>query len=174
MTRETVKTTLRWLLAIGLFLFAWRKIVPLAELEAKADPGPILLAALSFLIGAALIWADVFRLATLPLTALIDSLIFPRTKLAKPVLNLKLPAHYLNEARYEEALAEYHKILKHYPDEREAYEKAIWLEASIFHRPAAAEKLLRRAARRRIELDERLTMLVRNARFERHSEEGSE
>lgn len=166
MTREVLKTTIRWLVAAGLFHFAWRTILPLRELEAKADPGPILLAAVAFLSGAVLIWSDLFRLATLPLTALIDSLIFPRAKLARPVLNLKLPAHYLTEGRHEEALEEYRKILKHHPDETEAYEKAVWLEVSVFQRPAAAEKLLRRAARRGLELDERLAMLVRNARHD--------
>lgn len=171
MTRESLKTTIRWLLAIGLFVFAVRKILPMRDLEADADPTPLVIAALASLLGAALIWADVFRLATLPLTALIDALIFPRTKLSRPVLNLKLPAHYLNQGRYEEALAEYRIILKHHPDEAEAYEKAIWLEASIFHRPAAAEKLLRRAARRGIELDERLGMMIRNARYERFPSE---
>lgn len=174
MTREAIKTTIRWLAAAGLFYFAWKTILPLRDLEAKADPGPILLAAFAFFTGSVLIWSDVFRLATLPLTALIDSLIFPRAKLARPLLNLKLPAHYLAEGRHEEALEEYRKILKHHPDETEAYEKAVWLEASIFHRPAAAEKLLRRAARRGVELDERIAMLVRNARSERVRDEVAE
>jgi tetratricopeptide (TPR) repeat protein len=78
----------------------------------------------------------------------VDLIFSPGGRLEKPVLNLKLPAHYLKEGRYGEALAEYRRILKHHPDETEAWEKAIWLESRIFGRTAAAAKL-ERAARRR-------------------------
>ncbi len=101
-----------------------------------------------------------FYLATRPLMAVIDGIFLPGGRLEKPVLNLKLPAHYLDEARYEEALKEYRQILKHYPDETEAYEKSIWLEAAVFKRPAAARALLKRAKRRRLVLDPMMVSLA--------------
>ena len=98
---------------------------------------------------------------TRPFMLLIDSVFFPGGKRSKPVLNLKLPAYYVKEQRYAEALDEYEKILKHYPDEVEAYEGAIWLYSEIFDEKGEAEKLIRKASRRRLVLDERI---VRSAR----------
>jgi hypothetical protein len=108
----------------------------------------LLIAAVAFLAAMAFLWATAFRLATKPFRLLVDLVFSPGGRLEKPILNLKLPAHYLKEGRYEEALAEYRRILRHHPDETEAWEKAIWLESRIFGRNAAAAKLERTARRR--------------------------
>lgn len=114
----------------------------------------------AFVIGVLAIWAPLFTLLTRPLIAMVDSLFFPGGKLDKPVLNLKLPAYLINEGRYTEAIGEYRRILKYYPDEVEAYEKSIWLYEEIFHEPEKARHLFKQAERRKIVLDERFKRLV--------------
>ena len=159
MSRETFLTLLRWLIGLVLLVTAWW----LATQDHEEDPIDItrlVLGACAFLVGIAFLWTTIFHLATRPFFILIDQIFSPGGQLERPVLNLKLPAHYLNEARYDEALAEYRKILRFYPDETEAYEKAIWLETAVYERPHEAARLLRRAKRRRLTLDERFILLA--------------
>jgi tetratricopeptide (TPR) repeat protein len=161
MDREWRSAAARWSFGIGCFGVA----LSLARfLFAHERYELIYLPPLLFLIGLVVVWKPLFALATKPLIAFVDSLFFPGGKLEKPVLNLKLPAYYLSEGRYEEALAEYRKILRHYPDVAEAYEQAIWIEAVVNGSPQRAAKLLRRARRRRVEVGEtfaRLCVAVR-------------
>ena len=110
----------------------------------------------------AFLWTMLFMLATKPLMLLVDLIFSPGGRLEKPILNLKLPEHYLKEGRYEEALAEYRRILKHHPGETEAWEKAIWLESRIFGRTAAAAKLERTARRHGLRSGQRSTPPGRN------------
>lgn len=113
-----------------------------------------------FVLGVLVIWSPLFKFLTKPLIAMVDSLFFPGGKLDKPTLNFKLPTYLVNEGRYTEALGEYEKILKHYPDEVEAYEKAIWLQEDIFEEHEKARRLVKRAQRRHLALDERFQRLV--------------
>jgi len=159
MSRETLLILLRWFIGLALLVAAWWLATQNQE-EDPIDITRLILGAIAFLVGVSLLWTTIFYLATRPFVSFVDQVFSPGGKLERPVLNLKLPAHYLNEARYDEALAEYHKILKYYPDEPEAYEKAIWLESSIYERPREAAKLLRRAKRRRLRLDERFVLLA--------------
>lgn len=123
---------------------------------------PLLLkATAAFLASMMILWSYLFRLVTKPFRLLADWIFFPGEHLRKPILNRKLPAHYLKEERYEEALAEYRKILKYYPEETEAWEKAIWLEAEIFGRTNEAVKLVRSARRRGVTLDSRILRLLK-------------
>jgi RnfABCDGE-type electron transport complex B subunit len=88
----------------------------------------------------------------------------PCTQLCPAQINIKGYIEAAGEGRYEEALAEYRKILRHYPDVAEAYEQAIWIEAVVNGSPQRAAKLLRRARRRRVEVGEtfaRLCVAVR-------------
>lgn len=148
---------LRWLAGAGLLGLAWHWGT---REQDPVNPARLLLAAASFLAALLFLWKPIFHLATRPLFALIDAIFFPGGASGKPSLNLKLPAHYLDEARYEEALAEYRKILRHYPDETEAYEKSIWLQAAVFKDPAAARALLKKAKRRRLVLDPAMVSLA--------------
>lgn len=113
-----------------------------------------------FGLGVITIWTPLFELLTRPLIAMVDSLFFPGGKLEKPLLNFKLPTYLVNEGRYTEALEEYEKILKYYPDEVEAYEKAIWLQQEIFNQNEKAKRLVKRAQRRNLVLDDRFRRLV--------------
>ena len=113
-----------------------------------------------FVLGVLAIWNPLFKLLTRPLIAMVDSLFFPGGKLGKPTLNLKLPAYFVNEGRYTEALEEYEKVIRYYPDEVEAYEKAIWLQRDIFNQPQKAARLIKKAERRHLALDERFRRLI--------------
>lgn len=157
MLREIRATLLRWIVGIAFFgLSGWAMMTGYENVRVSLMLSAIPL----FVFGVIAIWKPLFALATRPLFLFVDSLFFPGGKLAKPTLNLKLPAFYINEGRYAEALDEYRKILKHYPDETEAYEKAIWLHLEIFEEPDEARKLLSRARRRNLVLDDRIRRMV--------------
>lgn len=162
MNGSTVFTLFRLLAGGGLLWLAWR--LGIRDQDPMMNQSHLVLAALSFLAAMVFLWGFIFGLLTKPLLKMVDLVFSPGGRLEKPVLNLKLPAHYLKEERYEEALDEYRRILKHYPQETEAWEKAIWLEAEIFGRPAEASKLVRAARRRGIELDQRVTWSLRDDR----------
>lgn len=147
----------RWLAGIGLLGLAYHWGV---KMQDPIDPVALLIGIFCFFAGVVMMWKPIFFVVTRPFMAFIDAIFFPGGPIEKPVLNLKLPAHYLDEARYEEALAEYRQILKHYPDEAEAYEKAIWLEAAVFKDAAAAKSLLKRAKRRHLVLDPAIVSLA--------------
>jgi tetratricopeptide (TPR) repeat protein len=157
MLREYQGTLIRWLFGVGFLGLAYR-MATVGYLHTNF--AEVLGGVLCFVVGICFLWKTIFHLATLPLTRMVDSLFFPGGKLSKPLLNLKLPAYYINEGRYDEALIEYQKILKYYPDEAEAYEKAIWLFLDIFPEPHEAEKLRQRAKRRRVALDDRITRMI--------------
>lgn len=157
MLRDYQATLIRWLFGIGLLGLSYHVATTGYE---SGNLSRVVGGAGLFLLGFAFLWKTIFHLATRPLMRMVDSLFFPGGKLDKPLLNLKLPAYLINEGRYDEALAEYRKILKHYPDEVEAYEKAIWLLHVIFSNPSAATSLIRRAKRRRLTLDERVVRRV--------------
>jgi tetratricopeptide (TPR) repeat protein len=165
MLREYQGTLIRWLFGIGLLGLSFRCVTEGYE---RLDLLSMLLGFFFFILGICALWKTIFHLATRPFTLFIDSIFFPGGELSKPVLNLKLPAYYTNEGRYEEALVEYQRILRHYPDEIEAYEKAIWLYLEVFDQPFEAKKLLRRARRRRLPLDERIVLRAGEPLFGAH------
>lgn len=154
----TLPSLLRWTAGAAFFMLAWR-LVP-RELG-PSNVHRLMLAGLAFVVGGILLWPMIFRIATKPFFLLVDQVFFPGGRLERPVLNLKLPAYYVEQGRYEEALEEYRKILKHYPGEAEAYERAIWLLAAVFKRDGEALKLLRRAERRGLALDGDIVRLAR-------------
>ncbi|HQZ26910.1 MAG TPA: hypothetical protein PK648_02080 [Verrucomicrobiales bacterium] len=157
MLREYQGTLIRWLFGVGFLGLSYR-LATVGYLH--TDFAEVLAGVLCFVIGICFLWETIFHIATRPLTKMVDSLFFPGGKLSRPVLNLKLPAYYINEGRYEEALSEYQKILKYYPDEPEPYEKAIWLYLDVFASPREARKLHRRAKRRKISIDDRVTQRI--------------
>ncbi len=160
MTEDAQKTLYRWILGVALFGIAlWLAKKGYHTL----NPTYMGLAVICFVIGLTAVWESLFAAATRPFMILIESILFPGTKLAKPILNLKLPAYYVNEGRYDEALAEYRKVLKYYPDEAEAYDGAIWLYVEIFEEPEEAQKLFNKASQRHLALDDRSRSLVKQS-----------
>ena len=109
MNGSVILTLLRLLAGAGLLWLAWDLGT---QQQDPVNPPRLLLSAAAFLGAIALLWANLFRLATKPLMLFIDLVFSPGGRLEKPVLNLKLPAHYLNEKRHEEALAEDHPSLR--------------------------------------------------------------
>lgn len=148
---------LRLLLAGGCFGFSfWAATTGYREMRLTLMVSSVPL----FVVGALAIWTPLFALLTRPLLAMVDSLFFPGGKLDNPTLNLKLPAYLINEGRFTEALEEYESIMRHYPNEVEPYEKSIWLHVEIFKEPEKAHRVLKRAQRRNLTLDERLQRLA--------------
>lgn len=162
MSNETKGTILRWMVGWAFFgLAGW-----CIERGVRIDDFSLILCSVPlFLIGVMALWKTIFHVATRPFILMVDSLFFPGGELAKPVLNLKLPGYYIQEGRFDEALTEYRKILKHYPDEVEAYEKAIWLYVTVFEEPAQARRLVARAKRRNLTLDD---AVIRHAKESFH------
>ena len=158
MLEEIQKTILRWILGIALFSIAlWSAKKGYHNL----DPTLMFVAVMSFAAGLAAVWESLFAAVTRPLMILIESIIFPGTKFNKPTLNLKLPAYYVKEGRYNDALDEYRKVLKHYPDETKAYDEAIWLYTEIFEETEKALKLFNKAKRRNLVLNDHSRSLMK-------------
>lgn len=151
MSQEIYQTVLRLIFASGCFGFSfWAATYGYRNVHLALMVSSIPL----FAIGVIAVWKPLFKLLTHPLIAMVDGLFFPGGKLEKPTLNLKLPAYFIREGRYTEALEEYQRILKHYPDEVEAYEKSIWLHCEIFGDTDRAVRLLKRAEKRHLAIDD--------------------
>lgn len=160
MSQELHREILRWCAGIaffGLALYCAKTGYVEERYSLMVAGAPL------FAIGLLIVWRPLFAIATRPLFLLIESIVFPGEKLSKPVLNLKLPAYYLEQERYTEARNEYWKIVRHHPDEVEAYEKLIWLALEVFDDRPEAERLLRKARRRHLVLEPGIDRRVRMA-----------
>ncbi len=112
----------------------------------ESSDGPFVFLQVALILLAALfVIPELMRLVMAPISALVDSFFFPGGRFSKPVLNYKLPEFYVEKGRYEEALAEYRKILQFYPAELPAYEGAIELLLKEFDDVPEAAKLYRQA-----------------------------
>ena len=157
MENSLMREVLRWGGAFGFFGLS----LYFAKLGYESARYLVMIAgAPLFLFGMLLIWKPLFKILTRPFTLLIDSIFFPGGPLEKPILNLKLPAYYIENHRYEEAWDEYRKILRHYPNETEPYEKLLWLAIEIFEDREEARKILRKARRRHIALTQNYDRLI--------------
>ncbi len=159
----------RWTFAIGCFgLALWflKNAFPPIEGEFRPfDTSGLVIGGLLLALGFFAIVTNVIQIATKPFVLLIDSIFFPGGKLSKPILNLKLPEFYLREGRYEEALDEYQKIMRHYPDETAAYEGAIDLLVNEFSDLNEAGKIHRKSQRRHLILLERVNRYFEKGRL---------
>lgn len=109
---------------------------------------PILGAMILLVLSVIVIAPELVKLVTMPLFALIDSIFFPGGKLSKPVLSYTLPDFYTKEGRYEEAVAAYREILKHYPEEAAAYLGVIELLVTQLGDPSEAKQFYSQACQR--------------------------
>lgn len=143
---DLFRRLLRWLFAIGsVGLSIWLIRHGIAAGGITGSFFPILAAMILLVIGAILIAPELVAIFTKPLFALVDSIFFPGGKLSKPVLSYTLPEFYTKEKRYDDALDEYRKILRHYPRESRAYLGAIELLVTEFGDKEAAKELFKRA-----------------------------
>ena len=148
---EEKNTWLRWVFAIGCFGVSFSLV---KDGYVNVNATRLLTGLLFFVIGIGSILTSLIRIATRPLTFVIDSIFFPGGRLRKPVKNLKLPRYYEKEFRFDDALLEYEKIIRYYPDEVAAYEGAIRLLIREFDDYPAAEKLFTKSRRRHLVLDD--------------------
>lgn len=85
------------------------------------------------------------------------SIFLPDEKFFRPPLSYILARKYAQDKRYQDAVQEYLKIIKHYPDEREPYEEIIRIAtfvgdtqtAAKFKHKLGKKKRLWRATRKR-------------------------
>ena len=153
---ERKKQIVRWLFAIGCFGFSGVLVKQgYLNLEASSLSFGILL----FAIGAASIFSSLLEIATRPMMALIESIFLGGEKLNRPIKSLKLPRYYEKEERFDEALAEYEKVIRYYPDEPIAYEGAIRILVKEFDEYAQAEKIFSKSRRRHLILSDDITDL---------------
>ncbi len=155
-------TAIRWLIGLGLLGFGISLITreipptsPPADVEIGLDSlrpdlhfGRLFLGMASIIAGAIAIAPDLIRVAASPLLGLIDSIFLPGRRGGKPDLNLRLPVYYREQERYEDALAEYRKIIRFHPERPEGWIGAIELLLEPFERPAKARKLYERGRRK--------------------------
>ncbi|MES2706021.1 MAG: tetratricopeptide repeat protein [Verrucomicrobiota bacterium] len=99
----------RWLIAV--FLIVW-----------NADSGAILFASI---FAAVLIVPEVTTIASAGFTSFIDSLFFPGSREKKPPYTLKLARFYVQKQRWDDAEAEYARMLSFYPDQLEAWKESL-------------------------------------------------
>lgn len=154
---------IRWLLGIGLLGFGFSLLanelggdgdlsdhleLPLHEARRGISLKHLGIGAGSIIVGILVIAPDIVRLAASPFLAFIDSIFLPGQRGGKPELNLRLPAFYREKERYDDALAEYRKIIRYYPKEPEGWIGAIELLAETFDEKEEARKLYARARRK--------------------------
>ena len=116
----------RWLFAIGcigLAIFLVKKGIEKASITGSFFP--ILGAMVLILSATIVVIPELLHVFTRPLFALVDSIFFPGGKLSRPVLSYTLPEFYLKQRRFDDALDEFRKILRHYPNESKAYVGAL-------------------------------------------------
>jgi len=146
---EGTHPVFRWIFSIGFFGVAGSL---LQRGYQQLDPTQLGFGLLFFFVGVAVIFTKLLELACRPLIMVIDAIFFPGGKLSKPVKNLKLPLYYEKENRWEEALAEYRKIIRYYPDEALAYEGAIRILMEELGDFPQAEALYAKSQRRNLPL----------------------
>lgn len=141
----------RWIFAIGCFGVSASLVRNGTQ---ELNPSQIALGILFLTVGITSIFTKLLEIACRPAVMMVDAIFFPGGKLSKPIKNLKLPAYYEKEMRLEEALAEYEKVIRYYPDEPIAYEGAIRILIREFDDYPAAEKLFARSQRRNLVLSD--------------------
>ncbi len=120
---------MRWLLAACCMIGSAKFMVMglIAGLSSQPGAGGAV-AAWPVLVSFALFLVTVFLIA--PETALraaewcarpFTNILFPSDEFSKPPLSYKLARRYRDEHRWEEAATQYRKIIRYYPEEKDAY-----------------------------------------------------
>ena len=112
-------------------------VTPYSQEDWFSFPFPaLLLDATLALASAELIAPEIAIVASSGFTRFIDAVFFPGGREAKPPYTLKLARFYVENQRFEEAEAEYARMVSFYPDQPEAWQERL---ALAFQRPAPAE-----------------------------------
>jgi len=138
---------LRWLLAgicVGAFIILMQRATVSDFVPAAAQ---VIFAMLALISSVFLIIPETVK----PFAALagecFGSIFFPNTRFQKPPLSYLLANLYYKEMRYEDALEEYQKIIRYYPNERTAYLELISI-CQLIGETKLARKYLHRFKRR--------------------------
>jgi tetratricopeptide (TPR) repeat protein len=138
---------LRWLLAgicVGAFIILMQRATVSDFVPAAAQ---VIFAMLALISSVFLIIPETVK----PFAALagecFGSIFFPNTRFQKPPLSYLLANLYFKEMRYEEAVEEYRKIIRYYPDESTAYLELISIY-QLTGETKLAKKYLNRFKRR--------------------------
>ena len=153
---EKSHSIFRWLFAIGCFGIAF---VSLKNGYQQMSPSILGFGLLLFFIGLGAIFSSLLAIACKPLFMLIDSIFFPGGKLNKPIKNIKLPAYYEKELRFDDALSEYEKVIRYYPSETLAYEGAIRVLINYFEDIDRATVIYTKSRRRKLVLSSEIDAL---------------
>ena len=140
----------RWICALIYLdhMFGWLPFHPSTFMRPLRPDYPETLDAVNFFAGvfrpfilgtgaAFLIAPELAQLASSGFTSFIDAVFFPGSREAKPPYTLKLARFYVENQRFDEAEAEYARMLSFYPDQPEAWHERLGL---AFQRPAPAER----------------------------------
>lgn len=126
MTPKLIFTVARWIAALVLLFFAYRRATGIetpAEGVALNIPG--LVVGIGLLIAAvACIAPELVEWISMPFRAIFDAIFFPGTRETPPP-DYNLARLYREQERHEEALEAYFRILHHHPQELLAYLEGI-------------------------------------------------
>lgn len=129
----------RWILAIVAFVYCARHFGKISSADGMlSGAAPAIFGFGALIAGVLLITPDV----VVPLAALfgrmVSGIIMPGGTADKPSLSYLLARRFRDQMRMEEAIAEYEKIIRHYPREETAYLELLAIAAE------ADEKVFRR------------------------------
>ena len=103
-------------------------VTPYSQADWFSFPFPaLLLDAMLAVASAMLIAPEIAIVASSGFTRFIDAVFFPGGREAKPPYTLKLARFYVEKQRWEEAEAEYARMLSFYPDQPEAWQERLTL-----------------------------------------------
>jgi tetratricopeptide (TPR) repeat protein len=134
----------RWLLAIGAWIFCAFEFKAVLASGGGITGVPALLFGFgSFIAGLLLVSPEIIVPVSGFFADLFIDVIYPGSRASKPALSYLLARRYHDQARLEESIAEYQKILHYYPKEKDAYRELL-----LVAQEAGDERTFRKYTRR--------------------------
>ena len=147
MSWSILKAGSRWLVGLWLIWLCVKGLTNAMQSDMLEAAGKALVAFASGIAGVLLI-APVFApLAARPFVAFIESIYLPGGHASRPPLDYKLADHYRKTRKIDEAIAEYARIVRYYPDEVVAHARLYQLLAEEKGDTKAARRAHHRAER---------------------------
>ena len=116
----------RWLLAIGAWIFGVFEFKSVLASGGGFTGVPALLFGFgAFITGLLLVSPEVVGPVSGFFADFFIDLIYPGARASKPALSYLLARRYHDQARLDESIAEYQKILHYYPKEKDAYRELL-------------------------------------------------
>lgn len=159
MSPRTVANLSRWIIGVAMITKGAAMLVKSAAGSSDGGyAGAMAYALLSFaliILGLLLIARDITQWITTPIWRFISGIIFPDEKFERPRVNYALPRGYRQRFRPEDAIEHYLDIIRHHPQELDAYLECMEVMIETGDREgverllATARKKLRSAAARK-------------------------